>query len=123
MNGTGPLSAADRDAISYTADSIALLPIPGCSDLAHLLTCIAATQRPSLAQLNEVTDLARRVRRALIVETSPDQWIEDTRGLGEHERAGLVDDLIAQRYQQAEQVAHVVALLERLVVRREPATA
>lgn len=119
---SGPLSTTDRDLLSYTASTLSLIPIHGARELSAALTCIATTQRPGAALLTQTEQSARQVQRSLMIETSPDRWIDDVAGLDEAVRADTVTDLIAQRRQQAEQVSQVIAILARTVV-RTPATA
>lgn len=107
----GSFTTDQRDALATTGDTLALLPIPGCRDLSTRLHCIATTRRPTADQIHEATALAATVQRALLIETSPDRWIDEITGLDPALANDIVADLIAQRRQQAEQVGAVVTLL------------
>lgn len=111
---TRPLSAADRDTLAYTADTLALLQVPGCTEFANRLSCIAQTNRPAPALLDATLRQAPAVKQALLVEASPDRWADDVTGFDPATANEIISDLIAQRRHQAAQVTQAAEILIRL---------
>lgn len=127
MTTYGLLTTRDREALTNTATTIALLPVTGAADLATKLRCVAQTARPTRDLLVGTAALGTHVRLMLLTDASPDRWL-DTVGNMTHEEGSLihelglrelslVGDIVAERQSQAAQVATAVALCEKVMDR------
>lgn len=108
---TKPFTAPQRDTLVSTSEMLALLPIPNSRDLSTRLDCIAQTRRPDAEQLAAAITLATAVHRRLLMDASPDRWIDEVSVFDAAQQGDIIADLIAQRRAQAEQVSHCLEIL------------
>jgi hypothetical protein len=107
-----PLDLSDREAFASTSYLIAPLPVAGAHDLAIQLDRLANTHSPHPGEIAHALELATTVHHRLTLEGSPDRWIEEVNDLDPARRHEIISDLIAQRLAEADQVAHVIAIIK-----------
>lgn len=111
MTRPGILTAAQRDHLSTTADMLALLPVPGATELARTLACLSTARGIDPTTATHAHALSKQVHRALLFDTAPDRWLELVASFPETEQQEIVGDLIAHRQAQALTVAQTMTLL------------
>lgn len=110
----GNLTADQREALLTAADSLALLPLTGATDLRRQLRCLSHTRTPNTDDIRTAITSAHALHKALLFDTNPDRWLEDVSGFDADTQNELVCDLTEQRRIQAAHLAHALTVLSDL---------